>query len=137
MDCGDESGPRTVVSGLVKFMEASAVAKRKAVLLCNLKPAKMKGIESQAMVLCASNADHSQVELLVPPEGCEVGERVTFEGHPGEPFAPNQVAKKKVWEAVAPHLTTTDAKVAVYQGVPFGTSKGPCTAATIAGGSIR
>merc|ERR1712108_129303 len=31
---------------------------------CNLKPAKMRGIESQAMVLCASNADHTQVELI-------------------------------------------------------------------------
>lgn len=27
----------------------------------------MRGIESQAMVLCASNADHTQVELIKPP----------------------------------------------------------------------
>jgi tRNA-binding EMAP/Myf-like protein len=39
----------------------------RVICLCNLKPAKMRGIESQAMVLCASNAEHTQVELIKPP----------------------------------------------------------------------
>ena len=42
----------------------------RAVLLCNLKPAKMRGIESQAMVLAASDKAHTIVELLTPPEQC-------------------------------------------------------------------
>ena len=49
--------------------QITALQNRRAVLLCNLKPAKMKGIESQAMVLAASDADHTKVELLMPPEG--------------------------------------------------------------------
>ena len=82
-------------------------------------------------------ADHSIVELLSPPAECAIGERVTFAGHPGEPLPPNQVAKKKVWEAVAPHLGTDDKCVAQYKDVPFGTAHGVCTVATIAKGGIK
>jgi len=35
--------PRTVVSGLVKFMSEEELQGRKVVVLCNLKPAKMRG----------------------------------------------------------------------------------------------
>ena len=97
----------------------------------------MRGIESQAMVLAASNADHTIVELLTPPEACKVGERVTFEGCPGEPLPPNQVAKKKVWEAVQPHLGTDDKCVALYKTLPFTTQHGACTVATIKNGGIK
>jgi len=132
-----EAAPRTVVSGLVDFMPPEALTNRRAVLLCNLKPAKMKGIESQAMVLAASNEEHTLVELLTPPDGCAVGERVRFEGHPGEPLAPNVIAKKKVWEAVAPQLCTDEGKVATYAGLPFMTEHGPCTVATLVKGKIK
>ncbi|XP_042443154.1 probable methionine--tRNA ligase [Zingiber officinale] len=57
----------------------------------------MRGIKSQAMVLAASNDDHTKVELVDPPSSAKVGERVTFLGYSGEP---NSVlnAKSKVWE---------------------------------------
>lgn len=50
-------------------------------LLCNLKPAKMRGVLSQAMVMCASSPE--KVELLDPPSGAVPGDRITFEGFPG------------------------------------------------------
>lgn len=37
---------------------------RKVCVLCNLKPASMRGIKSQAMVLAASNSDHTKVSKL-------------------------------------------------------------------------
>lgn len=37
-------------------------------LVTNLKPANMRGIKSQAMVLAASSPDGSKVELVTPPE---------------------------------------------------------------------
>lgn len=55
---------------------------RMAVLLCNLKPAKMRGVVSQAMVMCASSPD--KVEILAPPSGSVPGERITFQGFPGK-----------------------------------------------------
>lgn len=53
IDLGEEK-PRTIVSGLVNFIPIEEMQNRLVVVLCNLKPAKMRGIESQGMVLCAS-----------------------------------------------------------------------------------
>lgn len=49
-----ETEPRTVVSGLAKYMSIEELQDRFVAVLCNLKPAKMRGIESQGMVLCTS-----------------------------------------------------------------------------------
>lgn len=53
IDVGEEH-PRTIVSGLVKYIPIEEMQNKMVVVLCNLKPAKMRGIESQGMVLCAS-----------------------------------------------------------------------------------
>ena len=101
IDLGDATGPRTVVSGLVKFVAAEALLGARVVCLCNLKPAAMRGVVSQAMVLCASDEAHTRVELVTPPEGAVVGEAVTFAGFANTPDAQLN-PKKKVWEAVQP-----------------------------------
>lgn len=49
-----EAVPRTIVSGLVNFVPIEEMNNRMVVVLCNLKAAKMRGVESQGMVLCAS-----------------------------------------------------------------------------------
>lgn len=49
-----EAEPRTVVSGLVAYISQEELQDRLVLVLCNLKPQKMRGIESQAMLLCAS-----------------------------------------------------------------------------------
>lgn len=49
-----EAKPRTVVSGLVQFVPKEELQDRLVVVLCNLKPQKMRGVESQGMLLCAS-----------------------------------------------------------------------------------
>lgn len=82
------------------------------------------------------NACESQVELIEPPEGASVGERVKvpgFEGEPDDVLNP----KKKVFETVQPDLWTNKELVACYKGVPFTTSAGVCKAASIQEGSIR
>jgi methionyl-tRNA synthetase len=50
---GDET--RTVVSGIRKWYEPEALVGRKVVLVANLKPAKLRGIESQGMILAAED----------------------------------------------------------------------------------
>ncbi len=53
-----------VVSGLVRFIpSADDLVGRRVVLLCNLKPAAMRGQQSQAMVLAATSADGAKVRL--------------------------------------------------------------------------
>jgi hypothetical protein len=45
------------------------------------------------MVLAAKNADGSKVELITPPDGAKVIERVFIEGLNGTPFSSAQVKK--------------------------------------------
>lgn len=49
-----ESEPRQVVSGLANFVTMEEMQNRLVAVLCNLKPAKMRGVESKGMVLCTS-----------------------------------------------------------------------------------
>lgn len=58
---GDEE--RTVVSGIRKWFEPADLVGRKVVLVANLKPAKLRGIMSQGMILAAENAE-GQLDLL-------------------------------------------------------------------------
>ncbi|XP_070675925.1 probable methionine--tRNA ligase isoform X3 [Malus domestica] len=131
-----EGQTRTVVSGLVKYIPLEKMQNRKVCVLCNLKPANMRGIKSEAMVLAASNSDHTTVELVEPPEGAQVGERVTF---PGFVVEPDEILnpKKRVWETLQVDLHTNTELVACYKDIPLTTSAGVCTVFSIAGGSIK
>ncbi|NWX68010.1 AIMP1 protein, partial [Alca torda] len=130
-----EASPRTVVSGLVKYVPLDQMQNRLAILLCNLKPAKMRGVVSQAMVMCASSPE--KVEILAPPPGAVPGDRITFEGFPGDPEKELN-PKKKIWEQIQPDLHTNDQCVATYKGVPFEVKgKGVCRAETMANSGIK
>uniref|UniRef100_A0A3Q2ZVD5 Aminoacyl tRNA synthetase complex interacting multifunctional protein 1a n=1 Tax=Kryptolebias marmoratus TaxID=37003 RepID=A0A3Q2ZVD5_KRYMA len=130
-----EAAPRTVVSGLVKHIPLEQMQNRMAVLLCNLKPAKMRGVVSQAMVMCASSPD--KVEILDPPSGTVPGDRVTVQGFPGEPDKELN-PKKKVWEQVQPDLRTDGQCVATYKGAAFEVAgKGVCKAQTMSNSGIK
>lgn len=54
IDLGESSGPRTIVSGLVNYVPLEEMKNRMVVVLANLKPASLRGIQSHGMVLCAS-----------------------------------------------------------------------------------
>jgi aminoacyl tRNA synthase complex-interacting multifunctional protein 1 len=116
---------RTVCSGLNGLVPLEEMQGRKVVVVCNLKPVKMRGIKSAAMVLAASprlaegEEDHhaGPVELVTPPPDAKAGERVYFEGWKGEPEGVLN-PKKKVWETIQPGFTTTpDLEVGFDAGV--------------------
>lgn len=105
IDCGDEEGPRTVCSGLVKYVKLEDMQQRYVVVVCNLKPANMRGVKSQAMVLCGSA--EGAVELTQPPAGSKAGDKLFFEGYQNDGPKSQLNPKKKIWEQVQPHFTTT------------------------------
>lgn len=113
-----EPEPRTICSGLVKYVPIHLLQDRNVIVLANLKPRNMRGVKSYGMLMAASDAAHENVELLVPPEGSVPGERVWFssadekENLP-DAATPNQVQKKKIWEQVQPRLKTDDSCVAM------------------------
>ena len=71
VDLGYEK--RQVVSGIAKFYEPEALIGKKIILVCNLKPATLCGIESNGMIL-ASGEEEIRVVFLDPETG--LGERI-------------------------------------------------------------
>ncbi|PSN54201.1 Aminoacyl tRNA synthase complex-interacting multifunctional protein 1 [Blattella germanica] len=123
------------VSGLVKFVPVEELQNRLVVLLCNLKPVKMRGVTSEAMVMCASTPE--KVEVLLPPEGSAPGDEVHVEGYPRVPDSVLN-PKKKVFETVAPDLKTNSEKVATYKGIALTVpGKGAVTAPSLVGVNIK
>ncbi|XP_071506969.1 tyrosine--tRNA ligase, cytoplasmic-like [Diadema antillarum] len=136
IDVGEEN-PRTVVSGLAGVVPLESLVDRTVVMLCNLKPQKMRGVESQAMLMCACREEPRQIEPLCPPEGSAPGERVFFEGYetntPDEELKP----KKKIFEKIQVDLKTSDDGTAVWQDKPFQTKLGFVRAPTLKNATIR
>ena len=51
------SEERQIVSGIAKYYEPSQLVGKEVILVANLKPIKIKGIESQGMILSAANEE--------------------------------------------------------------------------------
>lgn len=89
----------------------------------------MRGITSEAMVMCASS--EAGVEVLIPPEGTSPGDFVHCEGYTRQPDVVMN-PKKKIFETVAPDLHTNDKLQACYKNQPFVVGdKGFCVAKSL------
>ena len=55
LSLGDER--RQVVSGIAKYYEPEQLVGQKVILVANLKPVKLRGVESHGMILAASAGD--------------------------------------------------------------------------------
>ncbi|KAI1639778.1 nucleic acid-binding protein [Biscogniauxia mediterranea] len=147
---------RTVCSGLNGLVPLEEMQGRKVVVVANLKPVKMRGIKSCAMVLAASPKlkegevdDHKgPVELVTPPADSKAGDRVCFDGWRGEPEGVLN-PKKKIWETFQPGFTTTDNLEVAFDGslvqeagkAEVGklttANGGVCTVKTLKGATVR
>lgn len=113
IDVGDEEGPRTVCSGLVKYIPLEDMQNRHVVCVSNLKPVSMRGVKSCAMVLCASN--ESTVEFVNPPANSKAGDKIFFETYDGVPEKQLN-PKRKIWESVQPNFSTSENFEVIYKG---------------------
>ena len=69
---GEET--RTIVSGIAKYYTPEELIGQQVVVVANLKPAKLRGIESQGMLLCACNDE--DVVLVAPIKRVKDGSEV-------------------------------------------------------------
>jgi methionyl-tRNA synthetase len=76
IDIGDEE-PRTIVSGLVPHYREEELLGRTVIVVYNLKPAKLRGVKSNGMLLAASRKTNAgeEVEVLFA-DWAAPGERV-------------------------------------------------------------
>lgn len=73
VDLGGEQ--RTIVSGIAQHYTPENMLGRTVIVIANLKPAKIRGIESHGMLLAASDAERTQLSLVTAPglgAGCKV-----------------------------------------------------------------
>ncbi len=76
IDIGSEIGKRTVCAGLKPYFSKEELKGKKLILFVNLEPRKMRGIESQGMILAAVSDDESKIRLIQPDGEIEIGSRV-------------------------------------------------------------
>eukprot|EP01060_Flectonema_neradi_P022085 TRINITY_DN302_c3_g1_i1.p1 TRINITY_DN302_c3_g1~~TRINITY_DN302_c3_g1_i1.p1 ORF type:complete len:444 (+),score=127.01 TRINITY_DN302_c3_g1_i1:84-1334(+) len=94
IDVGEEK-PREICSGLVKHMSAEALNGKNVIVMCNLKPAPLRGIVSAGMVMCSTDAD-GNVALVTAPAGAVAGDKLSLAKYDKEGDKVNPIPKKQV-----------------------------------------
>merc|ERR1712060_225799 len=140
VDVGEQA-PRQVVSSLVKFYKEDELKDREVMVYCNIKPGKMRGYESQAMVLAAvtdKGTDEEKCQLLKPPTGATEGMHPMCGPYEvGSLSATQNVSKiSKVWGKVQPLLTTNTNGEATFNGTTLKINGSSITVPSLNGAPI-
>ena len=72
VDIGSEK--RQIVSGIAKDYSPDDLIGKKVIIIKNLKPAKIRGVESRGMLLASSGKD--KINVIFAPDNAEPGEKV-------------------------------------------------------------
>jgi methionyl-tRNA synthetase len=75
VDLGEEK-PRQILAGLAEWYEPEKLIGRKVVVVANLKPRKMRGLESQGMICAASLTEEDTPAIATFFEDVKVGARL-------------------------------------------------------------
>lgn len=75
VDLGEER-PRQILAGLAEYYEPEKLIGRKVVVVANLKPRKMRGLESQGMICAASLTEEDTPTIATFLEDVKVGSRL-------------------------------------------------------------
>lgn len=78
VDLGEPSGPRQILAGMAKYFTPEQMINKKVVVLSNLEPRKMMGLDSNGMILAA--------DLNDKPFLLTLSEEVKDEVPPGTPI---------------------------------------------------
>ena len=75
VDLGEEK-PRQILAGLAEWYEPEKLVGRKVVVVANLKPRKMRGLESQGMICAASLTEDDTPAIATFLEDVKIGARL-------------------------------------------------------------
>ena len=73
VDLGSET--RTIVSGIAQHFNPEDVVGKQVSVLCNLEPRKIRGVESQGMILMAED-DEGNLMFISPTDGIDSGSEI-------------------------------------------------------------
>ncbi len=77
LDVGSEIGERVICAGIKQHYSKEELVGKKIILFVNLAPRKMRGIESQGMLLASVSEDEKEVILVSPEKEIDDGSRVS------------------------------------------------------------
>ncbi len=70
------SETKQIVSGIRKYYSPEEMVGKKVMVICNLKPAKLAGVLSEGMLLCAQNED-GNLALMTPEKDMPAGAKIS------------------------------------------------------------
>lgn len=135
VDIGAELGKKSIVSNLLNYHTLEELTGLDVVTLCNMKSSKIRGVESEGLVLCAFN--ESKYAPLVVPAGSSVGEKISVEGFQANGEIAQLNPKKKVWDKIQAEFKTNDAGEALWKEFSLLTMSGEKVTSTLTGCSIK
>lgn len=71
-----EAEPRTIVAGLRSHYTHEDLKGKQAIFVVNLEPVNLRGVESNGMILAASNEEKTNVFFLRPEKQINPGSKV-------------------------------------------------------------
>jgi methionine--tRNA ligase beta chain len=72
---GDEK--RTICAGIKEYYTKEELQNKKIIIIANLEPRTLRGIESQGMLLAAENKETNQCILLTTDKNIESGTKIS------------------------------------------------------------
>jgi methionyl-tRNA synthetase len=76
VDLGSEIGQRTILAGIKKYYSKEQLTEKQIIVIVNLEPRKMKGSESQGMLLAAGSLHSDTCVLISPDSSVENGTKI-------------------------------------------------------------
>jgi len=71
-----ELGKRTICAGIKQHYKKDDLIGKEIVIVANLEPRILKGVESQGMLLAAVSEDHKKILLLKPEKAIAPGTKI-------------------------------------------------------------
>jgi methionyl-tRNA synthetase len=124
IDVGGEE--RQIVSGLVPYYDAEELEGQNIILAYNLKPAKLRGVKSQGMLLAAEDESGERDIVEVLFVDAEPGSRVGIEDKPLPEEAPKKIKIDQFFEVpmtVKDHTVMVGDTPLIIGGAPVTTKK--------------
>ncbi|HHH80053.1 MAG TPA: methionine--tRNA ligase [Thermoplasmatales archaeon] len=115
-----ELGKRVIVAGMKPYYSKEEIKGRNIVVVCNLKPARIRGVESKGMLLAAEDSK-GNVTLLNPGDSI-AGEDVVVEGITKNPA---QTIDFEDFKEIK--MVVDEKRRVVYSGKPLKTKQGEVT----------
>lgn len=75
IDTGEQN-QKTIVAGIKQHYTKEELQNKKIIIIANLEPRTLRGIESQGMLLAATSENHKTVSLITPDQDITPGTKI-------------------------------------------------------------